>query len=203
MPRRIVISHFAFAPDSSKIRVDREGAKLQKFKDDLAVRMDEKLVKDFQRFGLPVEMASRQSLKDHSPAWLVTGEFTRINQGSRALRVVVGMGAGGTKMETRVKVTEIPSGREVCAFRTTGGSNITSGIITSYGPVTVASAGTTLIGAIMTGGHGVTEDTARTAKMISDYVSLKLADRGAIPRDKARPPKILAGPIDPLQSLKN
>jgi hypothetical protein len=137
------------------------------------------------------------------PGWLVTGEFTRINQGSRALRIIVGAGTGGTKMDTRVKVERIGSGKLVCGFRTTGGSNADSGIITSYGPLTIATLGGALINVGGSSAHGVTEDARRTAKMIADYISQQLARRGAIPPDKAREPKILNGPVDPLGSLKN
>jgi Domain of unknown function (DUF4410) len=40
-------------------------------------------------------------------AWLVTGEFVRVTQGSRALRGLVGLGAGGTKLETAVRVYDL------------------------------------------------------------------------------------------------
>ena len=36
--------------------------------------------------------------------WLITGEFVRVNGGSRELRGLVGLGLGGTKMETVVRV---------------------------------------------------------------------------------------------------
>ena len=203
VPRRIVVADFGYADDSHRLRVDREGAELRAFKRDLSARMSASLVKDLSRFGLPVEQETNGQPPLGPPGWLVTGQFTRVNQGSRALRVIVGAGAGATKMETRVKVRQIDSGRLVCAFRTTGGSNADSGIITSYGPLTVATLGGALINIAGTSDHGVTEDTRRTAKMIADYVSQRLAQRGVIPWEKAREPKILDGPVDPLGSLKN
>jgi hypothetical protein len=161
------------------------------------------LVKDLSRFGIPVETTVGGKIPPGPPGWLVTGQFTRINQGSRALRIVVGMGAGGTKMNTRVRVLAIGPGGTVCAFRTTGGSNADSGILTSYGPLTIATAGGALINIAGSSAHGVTEDARRTAKMIADYLSQQLAQRGAIPQSKAREPKILNGPVDPFGSLRN
>ena len=64
-------------------------------------------------------------------------------------------------------------------------------------------AGGAAINILGSNAHGVTEDARRTAKMIADYISQQLADRGAIPRKKAREPKILAGRVDPLGSLRN
>ena len=202
-PQRIVVADFRFAGDSDRVRVDREGQDLRMFKSDLKVKMRGYLAKSLGRFGLPIEVAPGGIASRGVPGWLVTGEFTRINQGSRALRVVVGMGAGGTKMETRVRVTDIRTGKLICAFRTTGGSNADSGIITSYGPLTLATFGGAALNVIGSSAHGVTEDTRRTAKMIADYISQQLAARGAIPQDKAREPKILNGPVNPLGSLQN
>ncbi len=203
VPQRIVVANFGFTEDSDRVRVDREGPELHAFKRALTAKMNADLVKQLSRFGLPVQQTVDGRVPPGPPGWLVTGEFTRINQGSRALRVIVGAGAGGTKMETRVKVERIGSRKLICAFRTTGGSNADSGIITSYGPLTVATFGGALINIAGSSAHGVTEDAGRTAKMIADYLSQQLAERGAIPPDKAREPKILNGPVDPLGSLKN
>jgi len=202
-PQRLVVADFGYADESGRVRVDREGPELRAFKRDLTVKMRGYLAKALGRFGIPVEQTVDGKVPPGPPGWLVTGEFTRINQGSRALRIVVGLGAGGTKMQTRVRVVSTSTGRPVCSFRTTGGSNADSGIITSYGPLTLATAGGALINIAGSSAHGVTEDAKRTAKMIADYISQQLAERGAIPPGKAREPKILAGPVDPLGSLKN
>jgi hypothetical protein len=202
-PQRIVVANFRYTEDSDRVRVDREGPELRAFKRDLVAKMNMDLVKELSRFGLPVQQTVNGKVPPGPPGWLVTGEFIRINQGSRALRVIVGGGAGGTKMETRVKVERTGSGKLVSAFRTTGGSNADSGIITSYGPLTVATFGGALINIAGSSAHGVTEDARRTAKMIADYVSQQLAQSGAIPPGKAREPKIFNGSLDPLGSLKN
>jgi len=202
-PRRIVVEDFRFAGKPDRMRVDREGARLHAFKVKLVGMMRGDLARSLGRFGIPVEQVPGGKAPPGARGWLVRGEFTRVNQGSRALRVLVGVGAGGTKMETRVRVLDTKTGRLICAFRTTGGSNADSGIITSYGPLTLATLGGAVINVAGSSGHGVTEDTKRTAKMIADYISQQLAKRGAIPPDKAREPKILNGPVDLLGRLKN
>jgi len=203
-PQRIVVADFGYSDDSDRVRVDREGQDLREFKRNLTVKMREDLTKELGRFGIPVEVTVDGKIPPGPPYWLVASQFTRVNQGSRALRVIVGLGAGGTKMETRVRVTAATrTRRTICAFRTTGGSNAESGIITSYGPLTVATFGGAAINVIGSTAHGVTEDARRTAKMIADYISQQLAQRGDIPASMAREPKILAGPVDPLGSLRN
>ncbi len=141
-PQRLVVAEFGYADESDRVRVDREGPELRAFKHDLRVKMRQYLVKELGRFGIPVEQTVDGKVPPGPPGWLVTGEFTRINQG--ALINIVGSSA-----------------------------------------------------------HGVTEDAKRTSKMIADYISQQLARRGAIPPGKAREPKILAGSVDPLGSLKN
>jgi len=202
-PRRIVIADIGFADESGRLRVDREGPELRAFKQDLKVKMRGYLAKELGRFGIPVEEEVGGKIPPGPPGWLMKVEFTRINQGSRALRVIVGAGAGGTKMNTRVRMISTEDGKSVCSFRTTGGSNADSGIVTSYGPLSVATLGGALINVAGSSAHGVTEDARRTAKMIADYVSQQLAERGAIPASKAREPKILNGAVDPFGSLKN
>ncbi len=203
VPRRIVVADFGCPDEAGVIRVDREGERLVAFKRHLTAMMRGDLARYLRRFGVPVVETPSGKPAAGPTGWLVSGEFTRVNQGSRALRVFVGAGLGGTKMETRVRVTDTRTGRIVCAFRTTGGSNADSCIIASYGPLTLLTFGTDVIGAASTAAHGVTEDTGRTAKMIADYISVQLAAHGAIPAAKAREPKILAGPVDPLGSLRN
>jgi len=64
-------------------------------------------------------------------AWLITGEFVRVNGGSRELRGLVGLGLGGTKMETLVRVYDLSrlSKEPVLQFETSGGSNAEPGAL--------------------------------------------------------------------------
>ena len=202
-PRRIVVADFTYASQPGGVRVDRQGEQLQGFERDLTRKMRGYLAKYLARFDIPVEEASGGRVPPGPPGWLVTGEFTRVNQGSRALRVIVGVGLGGTKMQTDVRVADIKTGRMICDFGTTGGSNAEPGLITSAGPANVAAAGGAAFTLVTTSIHGVTEDARRTAKMIADYISEQLATNGALQADKARQPKMLAGPVNLTESLRN
>ena len=124
-------------------------------------------------------------------AWLIRGEFTKVNQGSRLLRGTIGFGAGGTKVETNIYVYDLNqnSNTPFLTFSTTGGSNAEPGAVTggATDPV-VAAIGMAAGGA---GGvaHGLTEDTARTAREITAELSDYMYRSGWISKDKWIEPK--------------
>lgn len=108
--------------------------------------------------------------------WLVTGEFVRVHTGNRELRAVVGLGAGGTKMETRVSVRDLAgSGEPFLTFETTGGSNAMPGLLESSGP---GSAALSMASQSM---MGVTDDAARTSRMIAGQLNTYMRERGWLP----------------------
>lgn len=112
--------------------------------------------------------------------WLVTGEFIRVNTGSRVLRSGVGLGAGGTKMETRVTVYDLSTGsKPFLSFETTGGSNAMPGLLSSTGPVSAAFS------MVTQGMMGVTDDAARTSRMITGELNSYLVDHGWLNKDQA------------------
>lgn len=115
--------------------------------------------------------------------WLVTGDFTRLNEGNRYLRMFIGLGAGGTKMETRVRVINLPaSNPPFLTFNTTGGSGATLGAVTNPG---YSSPATALMNARM----GVTDDAERTARMITAAIADYQVQRGWLAPGKVRRPK--------------
>ena len=139
--------------------------------------MANKLLQQISKYVAPARLASHKSVLPRGNYWLVTGEFLRVNQGSRLLRSTVGLGAGGTKMETRIVVYNLAGKvpKEFLRFQTTGGSNISQGIggiatLPFNGPM----AFTSLFNAIDGVRSGVSFDTTRTAHEIaatlSDYL---------------------------------
>jgi hypothetical protein len=104
MPKQIFVVDF----DTSKgaFRVNRSGDQLVTLQEKTANVLADYLVSDLSKSVIP---ATRQDGSRHSraDAWLITGEFVRVNEGSRALRGLVGLGAGGTKMETVVRVYDL------------------------------------------------------------------------------------------------
>lgn len=191
MPQKIYIAMLDTAHGNFK--VDREGVELAEFKQNLQAMMQTGLVTDLSHRLILAVPATPEQVFQPENAWLIRGEFTKVNQGSRLLRGAIGFGAGGTKMETNVYVYDLNQSATTpfLTFSTTGGSNAEPGAVTggATDPV-VAVIGVAASGA---GGvaHGLTEDTARTTREITAELSDYMYRSGWISKDKWIEPKKL------------
>jgi len=184
LPRGIYVRPFQF--DEGTVRVDRQGEKLNEFEKELQDKMATEMVARFRKFLAPSDVLPESA---HVPAgnyWVVTGRFTRINQGSRALRGTVGFGAGGTKLDVSTTVSDHTSGqaRQFVLIQTTGGSNAMPGAI----------MGIIAWPMILNGAQGlmagVTADARRTSKEISAALADYLRKRGVQVSPDAPKPKM-------------
>jgi len=173
-PPKIYVKPYTFAEGS--LRVDREGEKLQTFQNDVSGQIAERLVHRLTKHIAPATILPGSDSKLLKQSWVVEGEFTKINQGSRALRSILGFGLGGTKMETTTKVYRVGTAKKrelVALIRTSGGSNAEPGAIAGgvfgAGPRAILRAATS----------GVSPDSRRTARMITATLSERLAADGA------------------------
>lgn len=106
----------------------------------------------------------------NASGWLVTGRFLRVNPGSRVKRMLLGgVGAGASKLETRVEVYDlaVSSTQPILGFTTTGGSNLAAGI---PGALTAIDA-----------------DIERTAREIHDFLAARLWPADGTPEGAAAP----------------
>jgi Domain of unknown function (DUF4410) len=185
LPKQIFVADF----DTSKgaFHVNRSGDQLVTLQQKTANVLADYLVSDLSKSVVP---ATRQDgpRRTRADAWLINGEFVRVNEGSRALRGLVGLGAGGTKMETVVRLYDLShlSKEPILQFETSGGSNAEPG----------AAAGG-LFGALPNalrnaGARGVTDDTARTAREITAMVADYYAKNGGQLSGAGTKPKMLA-----------
>jgi hypothetical protein len=180
VPNKIYVREFTGS--DSVFRVDRKGDSLTSFKAKTQSQLAGDLVMKLNESVLPAELlfTSRQPPKGNY--WLINGSFDRINQGSRVLRTLIGFGAGGTKVETTVSVSNLASGKpvEILSFKTTGGSNTEPGPGILMGPPDPTTIIPLLWGSTM---PGLSKDTTRTAKEISAEISDYLAKHGVTPKD--------------------
>jgi hypothetical protein len=188
-PARIYVA--GFSTRDGEFNVDREKVELRDFKTNLQALLQMAMVTDLSKRLIPADDAPSSGNLLGQHAWLVRGEFTRVNQGSRALRGVIGFGAGGTKLETKVSVYDLDASDEkpFLTFSTTGGSNAEPGALTGIwtDPVTaVVGMGLSGVGGIA---HGVTEDTRRTAREITAVLSDYMFRHGWIDDDQWIQPK--------------
>lgn len=189
MPEKIYV--MPFDTSHGDFKVDRENVELVKFKRNLQNVLQAASVADLSHRLIPaVPARSDENLRPEN-AWVIRGEFTRVNQGSRLLRAAVGFGAGGTKMETNVYVYDLRKSATTpfLTFSTTGGSGAEPGAVTAVAtdPVEIAIQAAASGSSGIT--HGVTEDAKRTAREITAEISDFMYRSGWIPKDKWIKPK--------------
>jgi hypothetical protein len=191
LPEKIYVREFV-AP-LENFRVGRNNHDLKAFvayeRRSLASGIRDQLSK----YIAPAEILPEGAAIPKGNYWLVRGVYERVNQGSRALRIIVGFGAGGTKLETRVQVLDL-SRSEPAPFLTmftTGGSGLAPGAWAAFTPVgafywpgAVANAGGASLG-------GLSVDRTRTAREITATISEYCLQQGLIPERRTRRPKKL------------
>jgi len=183
-----------FTGDQKIFRVDRKEDSLVEFQNKTANQLSEDLVKKLNDCLLPAERLKGSSQVPKGNVWVVEGNFDRVNQGSRMMRILFGMGAGGTKIETTVRILSVSSGRpqEILTFKTSGGSNLEPGPGLLCGPPDPTDFITTpLWASAMT---GLSKDTTRTAKEIAAEISDYLQKHGVKPKDQKLKVKRMRGP---------
>jgi hypothetical protein len=184
MPEIIYVENFSADCD---FKVDRTGDKLTDFKKNLQAMLNAAMVADATDRLVPAVPEKKADWHQRKAAWIVRGQFTRVEQGSRLLRSAIGFGAGGTKLETNVQVYDLASGtaEPIMTFSTTGGSGAEPGAVLAFttDPVEIA------IGGVSGAAHGLSEDAARTAREITAQLSNYMHDRRWITDDQWIKPK--------------
>jgi hypothetical protein len=171
-PDKIYIAQFDTTRGTFRI-VGAEAKDPEAFKQKIAGLVAKYVAKDVNLHVAPAQVTTTPHSLPRS-GWLVTGEFLRVHTGSRVLRAVVGLGAGGTKMETRVSVIDLSGAghQPFLTFETTGGSNAMPGMMESSSPWGAALSMTAQ--SMM----GVTDDAARTSRMITGELNTYMIQRG-------------------------
>src|SRR5471030_520166 len=108
MPQQIYVE--GFDTTQGEWNVDRQGPDLADFQQNLQTMLATGISTDLTNKLVPASITGSAQALPPQNAWVIRGEFVRVNQGSRALRAVVGFGAGGTKLETVVHVYDLQNG---------------------------------------------------------------------------------------------
>lgn len=191
LPEKIYVSAFAAPPEN--FRVDRNEKDLDAFIKNEQKAFTAALVSQLSKHIAPAEVLPEEQSPPRGNFWLVTGVYDRVNQGSRAMRIGIGFGAGGTKLETRVLCSDL-SGRRPAPFLsmlTTGGSGLAPGAWAAFTPAgvffipgAVANAGGASMG-------GLSIDRVRTVREITAALSEYCFKNGLIAERRTRRPKKL------------
>ncbi len=182
LPKRVYIADYDVPTEV--LAVDRSGEDLEKFRQEKAKNFTAELCKRItKRIAPAVPLA--EGVRPEKGSWVVEGRFLRINQGSRLLRSLVGLGAGGTKMDVQTTVSLVGARgakKKIAEIETTGGSNAEPGMLTF--PTPIGGGIRALVSLAKT---GVTADQLRTARMITAAMAEKLESQGyALPGKKEK-----------------
>jgi hypothetical protein len=113
-PDRILVGYFAISPE--QVRLDQGiGARIIRAADDQPLNAQEmkaaqatqvglanRLVDDLRRYGLPAEHAETAAAPGTS--MLITGQIVAIDQGNRARRILIGLGAGKSSISADMQL---------------------------------------------------------------------------------------------------
>ena len=179
-PKRFYVMPFSVA--HADVKENSMGKTHGKLGPDVQRLVSEYLVAELSKNIAPASLAKSGGGND---VWVVSGDFTKIYEGNRLLRMGIGLGAGGTKMETKVAVHNASAANPpFLKFSTSGGSNAMPGAATN--PVPFSSLPSALLQSTM----GVTDDAARTARMITATIADYMVKHGWLAAGKVAPPKM-------------
>lgn len=190
LPKRVYVKDYDMPSDS--LAVDRSGEDLEKFREDTAKNFTAELCQRITKRIAPA-VPLVEGVRPEPGSWVVEGRFLRLNQGSRLLRSLVGLGAGGTKMDAQTTVSAVGArGAEktIAEIETTGGSNAEPGMLTFPTPI-----GGGIRAVVSLAKTGVTADQRRTARMITAAMAEKLEAQGyALPGKKEKAKRLETQP---------
>ena len=195
LPKKIYVREFVAPYDT--FHAGREGKDLQEFVKREKHAFARELVAKISKSIAPAILLKDGETPPSGNFWLLEGVYDRVNEGNRALRMGIGFGAGGTKMETRAWISNLSvSPPEIfLKMLTTGGSGMAPGAVAAftpalvfYWPGAVANAG----GAALS---GIRTDRERTAREITAVLNQYCHDRGWLSGRYRRPKYLGSVPL--------
>ncbi|MGA8597307.1 MAG: DUF4410 domain-containing protein [Bryobacteraceae bacterium] len=190
-PTAIVVYNFAATPEEvelnhavlNRVRMHMSGAQ-----DDEKAQLSRKivdefsdsLIKDLQKTGRPISRGIPGELPaDHTLA--VQGDFLLIDEGNRARRMAIGLGAGASKVEANVQcfIRQPAQNIVITEFRAISKSSRKPGAAETMGAgaapeVSAAATGATELK------QGAEGDTDRMAKAIAKQITKTMTAQGWI-----------------------
>ena len=158
----------------------------------------EDLVSGIRELGLPAERARRET-PIASNTLLIDGQFLNVDEGNRLRRVVIGFGAGGSNVDSRVQVYYATSTerRQLLEFTTHADSGKMPGAAATMGVGAAAQGGVTAgaaaaqaaIGGVKEHRSDLENMAGRSAEQAVAYLSECFAKQGWIPAEAVKKAK--------------
>jgi hypothetical protein len=194
-PVAIVVYSFAVTPEEvelNKAALNRARMRVSGAQDDektklahkIADEFSESLMKHLQDTGLPVSKGVAGELP-HDNSLTVQGDFLLIDEGNRARRMAIGLGAGASKVVAHVEcyLKQQAGNTIVSEFQATSTSSRKPGAAETMGAGAAPEAAATVSGAteLKQGAEG---DADRMAKAIAKEIKRTLTGQGWIEASK-------------------
>jgi hypothetical protein len=204
MPKPRLILVYPFAASPAEVDLDRSPTAVAQWKlsgvsptqeridvgDKVASVLADHLVQKLQSEGLPAQRGEGPPDLSQGPVVVVDGQFVSINEGSRAERLVIGLGAGASDVRTEVQLVELqPEGRRLLdQFEVNAKSGRKPGMAETMGAGGAAghlavSAAVSVGGAVASEefGANVEADAERTAAKVAKMLNSYFQEQGWIP----------------------
>jgi hypothetical protein len=162
-PTQILVYDFAVSPGEipadSAARSGLQGAgddpynnpQRTQLEHQIAAVLAEQLVEELQDLDLPARRWSGPAPAGEG-VYTIEGQFVTIDEGNAAARMIVGFGAGGTELETRVQAYVVePAGKRLLAEATVNSESSSAPGLAATLPVGSAISGIATAAAINTG----------------------------------------------------
>lgn len=205
-PSEIVVHDFTFAPSAvhegtaplqrltQALSSQSEAQKENEIGSETAQAISDELTKKLQALGFSV-VRQPTGVPVADNALVIDGQFTSIEEGNRLRRLVIGFGAGASKLDTDVQVARVSGGerQRLLAFKTEANSGRMPGAAVTMGAGAAAQGGATVaMGAANAGIAGakgysgmVSRLAADTANQISGYLAQYFEQQGWITAEQA------------------
>lgn len=193
-PRSVLVQPFMIRPGALNLG-DRPAAETARLAREIQKSLADRTVRETRRHAAPASVLEAGRVPA-AGTWLVRGEIVQVDQGSRAMRAVVGLGAGRTYFRTNVSVFAVNGGgmRKILSFRTRGSSGMEPGAalgVVTGGASLVGTAAGTLAGSL----PGVSSDVDRTAYETAAVLSTYLANHGLLGKSRQKVTPNFAGRV--------
>jgi hypothetical protein len=154
--------------------------------------LSEDLVKQLQDLGFNAENLPAGAAPGGN-ALVINGKFLSADEGNRARRLIIGFGAGASKLETQVTVSNVTAGgtlNQLLSFQTYADSGKMPGAAVTMGAGAAAQGASAATGAAKTYGSMLSTLADKTSKQINAYLSQYFASQGWISPDQAQQAKL-------------
>ena len=191
LPKKIFVQEFSIPKES--FYVGRQDEALEELirseKHALAVALSKQITKRVS----PCEVLTKYTPLPKGDFWVLQGKYLQVYQGSRALRILIGFGAGKTTIEMQAVFCSMATGKPTpfLSVKTTGGSGLSPGVVGAMNPGGVLFLPGAVGNALGASLGGLSVDRNRSAREMTAALSDYCYQQNILSKNRLRRPKML------------